>query len=239
VLSLTMATSEYREAIYGNNLQRLQELIDGETTDNGTVRASRRESALRSACMSGHLDMVRYLVETCQTNVEAADVDGANAVHYACHGGHLAVLKYLVESCGADVEATNRRNGWTTLHTACFRNGNVDMIRYLVETCHVNVLALTDDGSNMVHLACRNGHFDAVRYIVEYGQNNVDGADTATVMRIDINARNHDGDTALILACGTFKAPDMELIQYLVETCLADIAAVNEKGQTTTRRLVL
>ena len=56
-----------------------------------------------SATEYGHLDIVKYLYETCHADVETKDKDGFTPINYASSNGHLEVVKYLYETCHAKI----------------------------------------------------------------------------------------------------------------------------------------
>lgn len=72
----------------------------------------------------GMLAAVRYLIEECHADVNAADADGNTAVHNAASRGDDEMIRYLV-SKGANVTAVNRR-GQTTVDVA---NGPVQRVQ--------------------------------------------------------------------------------------------------------------
>ncbi|TFK98228.1 ankyrin repeat-containing domain protein, partial [Pterulicium gracile] len=55
---------------------------------------------------SGHLDVVQYLLDTKDVNVEAVDASSWTALHIAASAGQEEVVRLLI-GAGADV---NRRN---------------------------------------------------------------------------------------------------------------------------------
>jgi ankyrin repeat protein len=55
--------------------------------------------------LCGKLDVIKYLVEQCNANVEARSNYGTTALHAAILCGKLDAVKYLVEQCIANVEA--------------------------------------------------------------------------------------------------------------------------------------
>lgn len=53
-------------------------------------------SALHRACMMGHLNIVKLLIDS-KASVELKDEDGQTALHRAAIGGHLDVSKLIIE----------------------------------------------------------------------------------------------------------------------------------------------
>ena len=73
-------------------------------------------SPLHLACLIGHLDVAKYLVDEKQCNSACADNNGWTAVHVACQNGHLDVAKYLVDEKQCNPACADN-NGWTA--SAC------------------------------------------------------------------------------------------------------------------------
>jgi len=77
----------------------------------------------------GMLAAVKFLVEECHADVNAADAEGNTAVHNAASRGDNEMILYLV-SRGANVKAVNRR-GQTTVDVA---NGPVQRVQPFPDT---------------------------------------------------------------------------------------------------------
>ena len=90
------------------------------------MRNSTGNTPLHCACNSGHLAVVRYLVEDRGAQVDVRNSNGFTPLHLACNNGHLAVVQYLVEEHGAHVDV--RDNGDDTpLYVACC-NGHLAVV---------------------------------------------------------------------------------------------------------------
>ena len=108
------------------------------------------------ASISGHLELVKYLVEKCGTDIRAND---DYAVKWASENGHLEMVKYLVEKCGADVRSDNDcAVRWAS------GNGHLEVVKYLVEKCGVDVRVIDNQA---VRWASGYGHLEVVKYLVE------------------------------------------------------------------------
>jgi ankyrin repeat protein len=94
------------------------------------ARNKARWTALAYAAKYGHLNVVKYLVETQSAEVDKKINTGETAMQVALKRGHTDVAKYLLEK-GSDV---NMRDivGMTALSWAA-KDGNMDMVKFLVE----------------------------------------------------------------------------------------------------------
>ncbi len=165
-------------------------LVDAEKlADKGTVRA----------LLASHAD------------VNAAEPDGATALHWAAYWDDIETAKALIDA-GAAVNTTNRY-GVTPLSLAC-TNGSAAMIDLLVKAKADVKLALPG-GETPLMTAARTGKVDAVRILLAHGA--------------DVNAKDTDhGQTALMWAAAE---GNVDAVAMLIEFG-ADVHAVSKGGFT-------
>ena len=85
-----------------------------------------RDSPLYSACLHGHVQVVRYLNEVAKVDITRANaVTGTTPLYFACSFGKLRVVQYLVGTGKIDVHAARCR-GRTLLHALCESPPDVD-----------------------------------------------------------------------------------------------------------------
>ena len=75
----------------------------------------------------GHLDLLRYFIETLHIDfTKADDIWHASALHHACKNNHEAIVEFLLSNCpGPFIDpnlATRDGNLYTPLHWAAARN---------------------------------------------------------------------------------------------------------------------
>ena len=132
---------------------------------------------------SGHLEMCKYIVDTCGGEVDARVVkgrrDGRNALHWAARNGHTHVCKWLV-SRGVGVDAPTK-DGTTALHWTVWQN-HLDTARWLV-SAGADTHAVNSFGCTAVHWAALAGSTDAMRWLVTLG--------------LDVASQNVQGHSAL------------------------------------------
>ncbi len=107
----------------------------------------------------------------------------------------------LLLDAGADIEQGD--NDWTPLLRAC-RNGRADLVSFLLQR-GANIKAVTEKGSNCLHLACLNGAFgkDIIPLLVKAG--------------VDVAAKTNYGADALTCALLTNHDMAKTLLEYLSE----------------------
>jgi ankyrin repeat protein len=98
----------FRLAQHGD-LESLQKLVE-HGFDPIHTADSRGANVLLWAAGGGHLDMLRYLIETCGCDPAwkqkaKRSFGGRTALHWAARKGHVEVCRYLVNSCNVDLEA--------------------------------------------------------------------------------------------------------------------------------------
>ena len=152
------------------------------------------------ACIFGHLNIVKYLVEM-KYNIHEKDKYGGNAFMHACDGGHLNIVKYLVEINYNIYEKCN--GGMNGFMVACV-HGYLNIVKYLVEI-NYDIHEKTNDGINGFMVACSSGHLNIVKYLVEINYN--------------IHEKTNDGRNSLRFALsGTFERDDI-VISLLEHGC--------------------
>ena len=133
---------------------------------------------LQQMCQTGNLEVVKYLVEECKTDIHA---NGENALHVAAQAGHLDVVKYLVEECKADIHVYHEYvldvvddglGGFApviyeaTAPESTVWGGHLDVIKYFVDNYTVDIHAHNDI---LLRTAAEWGHLEIVKYLVDHG----------------------------------------------------------------------
>src|SRR5256712_9399055 len=129
---------------------------------NGVFAAS---ADLADAVMKGNRAAVRSLLQK-KADVNAAQSDGATALHWAARLDDLETADLLIHS-GANVSAVTR-GGATPLELAAV-NGSAAMIEKLIQAgADVNA-RLTKYGDTALMMAARTGKPDAVKVLLDNG----------------------------------------------------------------------
>ena len=92
------------------------------------------ESLLHLACKSGHLDVVRTLVEIFACNLDEKDKFGNSPCHTACASGQFEIFYYFYQSPYKLTYSPHNLAGDNLLHLAC-RSGSVETSRLVVLHC--------------------------------------------------------------------------------------------------------
>ena len=121
-------------------------------------------SEVADAVMRGDSTAVRQLLAS-KADVNAAQVDGATALHWAVYRDSIETANLLL-GAGANVEAVNRE-GITPLFMAALY-GNARMIDALLKG-GADAKKLGPNGETTVMFAARNGNPDAIKLLVSAG----------------------------------------------------------------------
>lgn len=169
---------------------------------------------LHLACKSGHIAMVRMLLDHTYKEsankyevevevvkeggidktktVDVQDDNGGSPLYLACAHGHTDIVLFLLDE-GADVDAviddyqhiSDMFQPISPLQIASQR-GYHALVQVLLD--HDADTEITNGhGMHSLHLAAANGHTEVIRILLLYG--------------IDVNTQTNDGTTALHLSC--------------------------------------
>lgn len=120
------------------------------------------DTLLHCATRHGRRDVLAYLVEAWDMDIEAANRDYKRPLHEAASMGHRDCVQYLLGR-GAAVDCLKKAD-WTPLMMACTRK-NLGVIQDLVEH-GANPLLKNKDGWNSFHIASREGDPLILQYLL-------------------------------------------------------------------------
>ncbi|MFO8042099.1 MAG: ankyrin repeat domain-containing protein [Alkalispirochaeta sp.] len=159
IVSFTSCISMIHRSVDRNDVAGVREEVNAgvpvESTDY------RDKTPLLMAAEQGHMEIVRYLVEEANADVNATTPESRGEItplRYAISNEDYEMVRFLVEN-GADVNQANG-SGWTPIMTAA-RVGNREILQYLLDE-GADVRARTDDGTTPVRVASNNGWTDIV-----------------------------------------------------------------------------
>jgi uncharacterized protein len=185
------------------NLWRLVGLCSLVAAASTVGLAAPSDQALIEAVRNKDVKSVRTLLEQ-RADVNAAQGDGATALHWAVHVDDLAIADELIRA-GARPSASNDV-GATPLHLACTNRSAPMVERLLAAGAQANAKLL--NGETVLMTCARAGEARAVKALLIHGA--------------DVNAKESAHDQTALMWAAAQRHPDV--VQLLVETG-ADIRA--------------
>ncbi|XP_074125536.1 ankyrin repeat domain-containing protein 16 [Sminthopsis crassicaudata] len=157
------------------------------------------DTLLHSAARHGHRDILAYLVEAWELDIEAPNRDYKRPLHEAASLGHRDCVLYLLQR-GAAVDCL-KKGDWTPLMMACTRK-NLEVIQDLVEH-GANPVLKNKDGWNSFHIASREGDPVILQYLLTV---------SPAVWQTESKIRRTPLHTAAMHGC-------LEAVEVLLERC--------------------
>ncbi|KAL3866410.1 hypothetical protein ACJMK2_043711 [Sinanodonta woodiana] len=151
-------------AAYSGNIALLSYLIDCGT--DPWCKTSTEETLLHSACLGGHLEMSKNLVQTYPTMLHEVDNKSETPAHYAAESGNIALLSYLID-CGTDPWCKTSTEE-TLLHKACL-GGHLEISKNLVQTYPTMLHEVDNKSETPAHYAAYSGNIALLSYLIDCG----------------------------------------------------------------------
>jgi uncharacterized protein len=169
----------------------------------GAVNFAAGRSDVADAVMRGDTAAVRTLLQQ-KADVNAAQIDGATALHWAVYRDDLQTAQLLI-GAGARVSVTNR-SGITPLAMACLY-GNVKMIETLL-AAGADAKERGPNGETSLMMAARNGNAEAIRVLLAAGAdvNASENLRNTTALMWAVEQRNPAAVKALLDGGANFRA---------------------------------
>ncbi|XP_062990032.1 ankyrin repeat domain-containing protein 16 [Elgaria multicarinata webbii] len=170
------------------------------------------DTLLHYAARHGRLNILSYLVETLDTDIELFNNDYKQPLHEAASMGHRDCVLYLLDR-GAAVDCL-KKGDWTPLMMACTRR-NVEVIRDLVQH-GANPLLKNKDGWNCFHIASREGDPQVIGYLLDV---------SPSIWDTESKIKRTPLHTAAMHGC-------LEVVELLLERCRYEPDSMDKCGVT-------
>ena len=187
-------------------------------------------NAILFACKSGHIDIIKLLIDINTIDINEKDNDGLNALHHAAKNGHIDVVRLLIEH-GIDfnIKDLNEKNA---IHYASVK-GHKDILEFLIEKCQIDINEKDKYGKDALHFASEWGRIRVAEFLIEKnidinnqdynGMNSLHYSimhghkDLALLLiskGIDIKANRNDGKNALHFST---EMGNLDMIEFLID----------------------
>ena len=151
-------------------------------------------TALMTAAMAGHVDVVARLLGSNKSNVRARDQSGSTALHVAAYYGHASCVELILRA-GAEVNALDG-HGQTPLFHAC-GGGHADVAQALFQAGG-SVQFVDGEGRSLLHWAAVGGHDEVCTMLLSRNLP-VDGVDNSGRTPLHNAAFGNHGRTLAVL----------------------------------------
>ena len=162
------------------------------------------------AALCGFDSLVKWLIDTRHTNVDARGGYHERAIQAALYKGHLSIVSLLI-GYGADINSQDVE-GSSLLHVAA-QMGDPDAVSLLL-SCGADVQATDSSHCPVLFTALNKGTLAVVRLLIEHGA--------------DVSVRDGDRSTALHIASGN---EDLDVVRFLLD-CGAELDPRDNHGFT-------
>lgn len=208
---------ELENVVLKGNLNDVRDYIKINNIDASAILGG-SSSELRSAVEKGHLDIVRFLIGECRSDVNYCE--GYYPFIHAIEANQNEIAQYFIHECHANVDLP-ARDDHTALHMYS-QKGSLHRVKYLVEECRANVNAINEFGQAPIHCAVREGHLDIVQYLAEHGH-------------ADLEVEDNVGCTPLhdSISSGRFA-----ICQYLIKEWHVNVEAIGGYNETALHQAV-
>ena len=139
-------------------------LIQMSEKDAVNICDSEGASALLLAAAKGHTDVVRVLKDM-GAKMDAAKLNGVNALHLAASGGYVSTVEWLLETLPATLANASSEMG-TPMHFAA-GYGHAEVCRALLDA-QIDLHALNEDGITALVAATASNQVEIVEMMVNY-----------------------------------------------------------------------
>ena len=122
----------------------------------------------------GQAHIVKYLVESCNHDINVEDMYGNTPLYMACIYNHLPVVEYLTAQPNCNINSNNESHPLI----AAADKEHLEIVKHLIESsgCDINVRE-KGTGSTPLHKACYNGSLSIVEYLISKPQCDIEAKD--------------------------------------------------------------
>lgn len=149
---------------------------------------SQGNAAVHGAAFAGHLDTLKFLIETCGATTTLKNTLGCTPLWLAAGYGHKPVLEYLLSVPSNDNDGTNSKDS------------RIKVIEHLNSSSDSPLLA-----------ASSRGHTEICQILLEHAENTSDNNDQGDVKDL-LNTCNKGGDSPLGVAVGAGHETTVDLL---------------------------
>lgn len=122
---------------------------------------------LMMAATKNKLEMIRFLIEIGNANVNLRNKDGWTAFHVAIRTGNLNIVQYFLHMFGRDITTTESKNKRTVAHTAAL-HGHDKVLQSILLLNNELVNKQDTCGTSPFMDAIRSSHIDVCKTLIQF-----------------------------------------------------------------------
>lgn len=122
-------------------------------------------NSIQCATKNGHLDIVKFLLESGVDVKNKSKKIHKNCLHTACEFGRYMICEYILSKAPkliTDTDSCGQHAG----HYAA-KNGHTNILQLLIKANKDAIQKSSHDKINILHIACKYAHYDMVVKIIE------------------------------------------------------------------------
>lgn len=184
-------------AIEKNDINSIKKIVIKEININFIYyeKEFRNFTPLHYASFLGNLEIVKFLIEQDNIDINCKDIELWTPLHWAIHRGHAEIVKLLLKHKKIDINAKTN-NLRTPLHNA-MKELNLEIIKLLLSADNIEINCIESmQGLTPLHIAIYHRYFDAIQILMKH-------------RKINTQIKDHKGRTIYDYA----KAKKISLIQ--------------------------
>jgi len=239
-----------------NHIDVVAYLLDYGAQSNPEIKNKYKKyykSPLIHACRLGNEEIVDYLINKGNANINEKDSNDKTIFMYACEIYNKNIIQLLMNYGCRITDEDVDHEGNNALHYLCQRDESYYMnslLKILVETYHFDINKQNHQGKTPLHISSMMGNINTVRYLIDNGADiNIPDSKKYTpfiyaclsgnkkIVNIyaikkecNVNAKGYNGKTGLMLA---LKKGYLDVVNYLIKRVdIIDIDLYNSNGNS-------
>ena len=116
----------------------------------------------------GHIDIIAYLIDTCNVLVDAVDCYNTTAVMYATLGGQDKVVNLLISKYQYNASVCSRAGHSTSLSLLACQSSQKKVIDTLESLQLFNPQSVDSIGRGVIHYTCAGGSVEILEYLIQH-----------------------------------------------------------------------
>ena len=121
-----------------------------------------KHTLLMSSVLMNRTELVRYLLSVPGINVNQKNICYNSALTYVLYESQIPILKLLVSR--EDLDVNIQKNGWTSLHSACYANSE-QRVKILLSNERIDPSIRTNEGETALDIALSRKYYGIVKML--------------------------------------------------------------------------